>query len=80
MILEFSVENFLSFKNQVTLSMVSADISGHEDNVFSINNYDLLKTAVIYGANASGKTNLVKAMHFMKNMVILSSKESQSGE
>ncbi|OAD24023.1 abortive infection protein, partial [Candidatus Thiomargarita nelsonii] len=80
MILEFSVENFLSFKNQVTLSMVSADISGHEDNVFSINNYDLLKTAVIYGANASGKSNLVKAMRFMKDMVILSSKESQSGE
>jgi AAA15 family ATPase/GTPase len=81
MLLEFSVENFLSFKNQVTLSMVSANIAGHEeDNVFTINHYELLKTAIIYGANASGKTNLIKAMRFMKNMVMLSSKESQSGE
>jgi AAA15 family ATPase/GTPase len=81
MLLEFSVENFLSFKQKNTLSLVSANIAGHEeDNVFTINDYELLKTAIIYGANASGKTNLIKAMRFMKNMVMLSSKESQSGE
>jgi hypothetical protein len=81
MLLEFSVENFLSFKNQVTLSMVSANIKGHEeDNVFTAGDYHLLKSVITYGANASGKTNLIKAMHFMKNMVLLSAKESQAGE
>jgi AAA15 family ATPase/GTPase len=52
MLLEFSVENFLSFKQKNTLSLVSANIAGHEeDNVFTINDYELLKTAIIYGAN-----------------------------
>ncbi len=72
MLLEFSVKNFLSFKNEVTLSMyASAEITEHERyNVFSVGRQHLLRTAVIYGANASGKTNLIKAMQFMKNFVV----------
>jgi len=72
MLLEFSVKNFLSFKNEVTLSMyASAEITEHERyNVFSVGGQHLLRTVVIYGANASGKTNLIKAMQFMKNFVI----------
>ncbi len=72
MLLEFSVKNFLSFKNEVTLSLyASPEITAHERyNVFPIGGQQLLKTAVIYGANASGKTNLIKAMQFMKNFVV----------
>lgn len=72
MLLEFSVKNFLSFKNEATLSMyASAEITEHERyNVFSVGGQHLLRTAVIYGANASGKTNLIKAMQFMKNFVV----------
>ncbi|RKZ43053.1 MAG: ATP-binding protein [Candidatus Parabeggiatoa sp. nov. 3] len=72
MLLEFSVKNFLSFKNEITLSLyASAEITEHERyNVFPICGQHLLKTAVIYGANASGKTNLIKAMQFMKNFVV----------
>lgn len=40
----------------------------------------MLKSAVIYGANASGKSNLVKALDFFKWFVINSSKGVQSGE
>jgi uncharacterized protein len=72
MLLEFSVKNFLSFKNEVTLSMyASEEIREHQRyNVFSVGGQYLLRSAVIYGANASGKSNLIKAMQFMKHFVV----------
>ncbi len=81
MLIEFSIGNYLSFKDTVTLSMVTAPIKEHkENNVFSANKFELLKSAAIYGANASGKSNLFKAMKYMKNLVFNSSKESQATE
>ena len=83
MLIEFQVGNFLSFKDVVTFSMVSSDINRqdkklYENNIFSVNEeLNLLKTAAIYGANASGKSNLAKAFGFMQNFVINSSKEMQ---
>ncbi len=83
MLIEFQVGNFLSFKDIVTFSMVASDINSQdteldENNVFSVNQeLKLLKTTAIYGANASGKSNLAKAFGFMKNFVINSSKEMQ---
>lgn len=62
MLIEFSVKNFLSFKNKVTLSMEKGNGDENLDNVISTNNIDLLKTAAIYGANASGKSNILKAL------------------
>ena len=64
MLIEFSVKNFLSFKNKVTLSMEKGNGDENLDNIISTNNVDLLKTAAIYGANASGKSNLIKAFTF----------------
>lgn len=64
MLIEFSVKNFLSFKNKVTLSMEKGNGDENLDNIISTNNVDLLKTAAIYGANASGKSNLIKALTF----------------
>ena len=61
MLIEFSVKNFLSFKDKVTLSMEKGTGNENLDNTFSTNGVNLLKTAVIYGANASGKSNLLKA-------------------
>ena len=68
--IEFSVGNYRSFKDVVTFSMVAAPIQ-HEDeeidrnNVFTISkDISLLKSAAIYGANASGKSNLVRAICF----------------
>jgi AAA15 family ATPase/GTPase len=81
MLIEFRVKNFLSFKDVVTFSMVAASISGHEDNnVFPVNKLKLLKSSVLYGANASGKSNLLKAMGFMRWLVLNSSKEMQATE
>ncbi len=67
MILEFSVENFRSIKNLQTFSMVAESSKIKGENVFEIDlpkgdSVRLLKTAMIYGANASGKSNLIRAL------------------
>lgn len=61
MLIEFSVKNFLSFKDKVTLSMEKGNGDEKLENVFTKNGVDLLRTTAIYGANASGKTNILKA-------------------
>ena len=83
MLIGFSVGNYTSFKETVTLSMVASSITEedkelNENNVFPINeNLSLPKSAAIYGADASGKSNLVAAINFMKWLVLNSSKETQ---
>ena len=62
MLIEFSVKNFLSFKDKVTLSMEKGNGDENLENIITNNNIELLKTAAIYGANASGKSNVLKAL------------------
>ncbi|WP_107806842.1 AAA family ATPase [Nodularia spumigena] len=86
MLIEFSIGNYRSFKDKVTFSMVAANIVAKdpkidENNTFAVDDkLTLLKSAAIYGANASGKSNLAKAISFMKWFMINSSKETQSTE
>lgn len=83
MLIRFSVENYLSFKERLTIDLNAGTIKEHQDNTFSPLNSPsekLLKSIVIYGANASGKSNLLKAFAFMKQFVLNSSKESQALE
>lgn len=83
MLVKFSVCNFLSFKEKTSISLVSSSLSEYRnDNIFQspINDLSLLKSLVIYGANSSGKSNLFKAISFMKRFILNSSKESISGE
>lgn len=61
MLIEFSVKNFLSFKDKVTLSMEKGNGDENPDNIITNDNLNSLKTTAIYGANASGKSNLLKA-------------------
>lgn len=78
MLIEFRVENFLSIQDEQILSMMAS-----KDNTFfdSHTNGDkklaLLKSSVIYGANASGKSNIVKALQTMKTIVISSAKKQR---
>lgn len=72
MLLEFTVGNFLSFYDKRTLSFEAKGISELKDNVIKYNNYKLLRSAVIYGANSSGKSNLLKALDRMRDTVISS--------
>ena len=71
MLLEFSVKNFLSIKDEVIFSLHASDeIKEHEKrNLIPVVDQHILKTAVIYGANASGKSNLIKAMGFMRGVI-----------
>lgn len=62
MILEFSVTNFLSFKEKNTLSMIANASNGLENNYVVVKDKKILKTAAIYGSNASGKSNLFKIL------------------
>lgn len=67
MILSFSVQNFLSFKDKVTLSFeATSDKHLEEYHVVQVNPKTRInKLGVVYGANASGKSNLVKAFQFL---------------
>jgi AAA15 family ATPase/GTPase len=81
MLLEFSVGNYLSFKTKTTLSLAATSIKEHLDtNIFSTEHRDLLKGAVIYGANASGKSNFVRAMSTMRHLVLQSFDQSSTDE
>lgn len=78
MLISFSFENVTSFKENQTLSLEA--LSFNRDDVESLNNNllttfqgdKLLKSTLIYGANASGKTNLIQAMEWFK-IIVLSS-------
>ncbi|MEY3997075.1 MAG: hypothetical protein RL344_1418 [Pseudomonadota bacterium] len=72
MIINFSVQNFGSIKDKQTLSF-EADKSTHLENHYIINatgGLRLLKLALIYGANASGKTTVLKAIEFLRDLVL----------
>lgn len=74
MIVEFSITNYKSFKSESTLSFIGSNTTKeHEDdNTFIWNDYKFLKSNAIYGANASGKSNLINALSVMKRIVMTS--------
>lgn len=82
MLVEFTVGNYTSFREPVTLSlMASKKVSEYRDsNVITSERLPLLKSAVVYGANAGGKSNLMSSLVWMRWFVINSSKDSQAGE
>ena len=69
MILEFSVKNFLSFKEKVTFSMIANSNKELNDNYVEIGGNKVLKSAAIYGANASGKSNLFEILARVVSML-----------
>lgn len=82
-LLEFSVANYRSIKERVTLSLVASKDSAHEENTFpaeGTSDFSLLKSVAIYGANASGKSNLLNALSFMRRFVLTSASEGQRGD
>lgn len=83
MLLELRVKNFRSIKNEQTLSLIATAAGEHADtNVAPIlaDKHRVIKTAAIYGPNASGKTNLIKAMAAMETIVMTSAQEKQRGD
>ncbi len=77
MLIYFSVDNYRSIKDQVKLSMISGNRNSTSLTIDK-RGYTLLSSAVLYGANASGKSNIIKAFNFMKHMVVNRHKIVQS--
>ena len=72
MLIRFSFKNFKSFKDENLLDMEATSLKEHEYNIAKTENIDLLKVAAIYGANASGKTNVLQAFDYMKKRILVS--------
>lgn len=72
MLVSFSLENWMSFRDPVTLSMVATRERQHGERVSHLAKYRtrVLPIAAIYGGNASGKTNFFKALSFAKKLVV----------
>ncbi|MUV03285.1 AAA family ATPase [Flavobacterium rakeshii] len=85
MLVQFSIQNFKTFRKKSTISFVASNydkIDLEESNVVNIENfqYRLLKSAVIYGSNASGKTKFLDAAAFLRWFIINSSTKTQEGD
>lgn len=80
MLVKFAVENFRSFRDEVVLDMVASSESQHKHHVIEDNQgkkVTILRAAAIYGANASGKSNLVGAISFARDFIINGTKSDQ---
>ena len=69
MLIQFNFKNFRSFKGEVSLDMTATKITEHPAHVVESGGDKLLSVAAIYGANASGKSNVYGAFSFMKDYV-----------
>ncbi len=80
MLISFTVENFRSIKECITLDLQAVgQVSELKENVIETPKLNLLKSAVIYGANGSGKSNIIKAIAFFTNFIHNSIRQ-QEGE
>lgn len=72
MLIRFSVENWMSFQEKVTFSLIASRERQHGERIPKIDKMQLkvLPIAAVYGGNASGKTNLFKALHFAKSLIV----------
>ena len=83
MILEIRLSNFFSIKDEVTIDFRAANIKSAnakalKNNIFQQDKSDILKTLIVYGANASGKSNIVKAIRFCNAMVFESHNHNEN--
>ena len=74
MLIPFNFKNFKSFRDEVSLDLSATKITEHEEHIVEIANDKLLRVAAIYGANASGKSNVYNAFEYMTYYVLESFK------
>lgn len=75
MLIRFNVKNFLSFDSREDgksqeFSMIAGKVRNKKEHVYNMGEAKILKFSAIYGANAAGKSNLVKALSFMRSTVL----------
>jgi AAA15 family ATPase/GTPase len=82
-LLRFSVSNFGSLREKQELSLIASKLKGDAKGLIEapeLRNETILPAAVIYGPNASGKSNLIKALGLMRSLVLNSHREGEPGE
>lgn len=82
MLIQLTIQNFLSFRDEVTFSMVGVNSDQqHIDHLAEDaagKGRSILPIGAIYGANAAGKSNLIEAISFAKNLVVQGTRTSQT--
>lgn len=80
MLIQFKLQNYRSYRDEVTLSMVASSLTEHPEHLISHCGFNLLRTGIIFGSNASGKSNLFKALIFMRRLVFVSHRRPSTSE
>lgn len=72
MLIQFTVENWMSFRDKATFSTVATSECQHNDRVCKLKNFQtgVIPVSVIFGGNASGKTNLFRALRFAQSLIV----------
>ena len=78
MLLQFSCENHKSIKDRITFSTIAGKDTAHESELKAFDNFKVLRMAAIYGANGSGKSNVLSALGFTQ-LLVLNSMNHQPG-
>lgn len=81
MLIRFHTSNFLSFNEEIELSLIPGRTRQHPTHIVKDQNgcgIDILRAAVIYGANASGKSNLIKALRFAQKFIVKGTRIKES--
>jgi len=80
MIRKFTLENFRSIKDKLTIDLIATAITELSSNTFSLGKEKLLKSVSLVGPNASGKSNILNGLVIMRHLIIDSAKDYQSSE
>lgn len=70
MLLQFSCENHKSIKKRITFSTIASKDTSYEEGLKAFGNVKVLRMAALYGANGSGKSNVINAIDFMRALVV----------
>ena len=80
MLIQFNFKNFKSFREEATLDLSATKITEFTDRVVTVGSEKILTVAAIYGANASGKSNIYNAFEYMSEYVVNSFKYGDEDE
>ena len=80
MLVQLKIANYRSIYEEQTFSLVACNDKRRPGSLIHCDGFNLLKTAAIFGANASGKSNLIKAMNFMRQFVLISATRMTLGD
>lgn len=76
MLVRFNVGNFCSICDNQSFNLISGNVKNHKERLYQAKDFKILKFASIFGANASGKSNLIKAIHYAAAILLRGTESS----